>query len=98
MSVVVVVLVWLVGALLATGVFRVRAGLPFMSILPVHMFFTSFPWIITTGLQCLLWPISLIVWLVRGRPSSPWSATRTARGNIKVVRVAAQPSDVSASS
>jgi K+-sensing histidine kinase KdpD len=80
------VLIYIAGVLVSICVGRARAGLPIMSILSFSTLFTSPQWSLHQIGSIWLWPVFLIVWLVRGRPESPWQATMSPRGTLRVVR------------
>lgn len=64
-----VLTLWFMGWIVAIGVIRARAGVTVWHRLQVfgeggH----GLEWTITAGSAALFWPITLVIWLARGRP------------------------------
>jgi len=79
---------YLVGVLGAIIVGRSRAGLSQGRLSPATVL-GSLPWFMTQIFTLLFWPVTLIAWLVRGRPASPWQAVDARDGSVRVRRVPA---------
>jgi hypothetical protein len=64
---------WLIGMLVALSVMRVRAGAGFWLGLKIGGP-TGFPvlWVAQLLVCSMFWPVTLVVWLVRGRPEPRW--------------------------
>jgi len=83
----VIALIYFVGLIGSVVVGRFRAGLSQRGRLSAGLMLSSLPW---TGHQIasmFFWPVFLVVWLVRGRPASPWQIELSPRGTMRVARV-----------
>lgn len=84
-------LTYIVGEGVSMWVFMSRAGLGFLVVwgVPVgyrlRLFATNVQWLTTSFGKALVWPLVLTVWLVQGRPESPWTVVGK-RHNVPVVR------------
>jgi hypothetical protein len=79
-------LIYVVGWLGSVMVGRSRAGLTQVGRLSLATMFSSFGWFMHQIASMLLWPVFLAVWLIRGRPDSPWHSEITPQGTLRVVR------------
>lgn len=77
---------YLIGMLVSAGVGRSRAGISQRGRLSMFTIFGSLPWFVTQLVSMFAWPAFLCVWLVRGRPDSPWRALTTGDGTVLVRR------------
>jgi hypothetical protein len=77
---------YLIGMLVSAGVGRSRAGISQIGTLSLETVFGSLSWTLTQMASIILWPVFLCVWLVRGRPESPWKSVRTGGGSIRIRR------------
>jgi hypothetical protein len=82
----VIALIYLVGWFGSVMVGRSRAGLTQRGRLSLATIFGSFEWFMHQIASMLFWPIFLAVWLIRGRPESPWESEVSPRGTLRVVR------------
>ncbi len=64
---------WLIGTVVALSVMRVRAGAGFWLGLKIGGP-SGFPvlWVGQLVVLSMFWPVTLVVWLVRGRPEPRW--------------------------
>lgn len=83
-------IVYLLGVVGAAGVGRHRAGISQRGRLTADLIFRSLRWFGTQMLTMFLWPIFLVVWLVRGRPESPWEMVSGPHGSFRVHRRASR--------
>ena len=61
--------IWVIGWIVAIGVIRSRAGVDIWHRLKVFGPDGHGPgWAFTAGTAALFWPLTLVVWLARGRP------------------------------
>jgi hypothetical protein len=81
-----IALAYLVGIITSVVVGRSRTGLSQRGRLSMETIFGSLPWFLTQMVSMFAWPVFLCVWLVRGRPASPWKAITTGDGSIRVRR------------
>lgn len=79
-------IVYIGGWLGTVMVDRYRVGVTQFGRVPLATMLTSLPWFVTTLGKMLVWPIVLVVWLVGGRPASPWEATTSSNGVLTVRR------------
>jgi len=65
---------------------RSRAGLTQKGRLSVSTMSRSPQWVVHQFASMLFWPVVLAVWVIRGRPETPWRSEVTPRGVLRVVR------------
>jgi hypothetical protein len=82
----VLVLIYICGMLGMVVADRYRVGLTQRGRLSLATVLTSLPWALTTLGKIFAWPAVLALWLVQGRPRSPWQATTTRNGTLTVRR------------
>jgi ABC-type dipeptide/oligopeptide/nickel transport system permease component len=82
---VVIGLTWLIGMVVTVCVGRARIGMSQWGIVPLETVIRSLPWFVTSMVVIAFWPVALVIWLVRGRPSTPWELTTT-RDNTLIVK------------
>ena len=83
---VVIGLIYVAGWLGAVMVGRSRAGLTQMGRLSLATVLSSFEWFSLQVASGIFWPAFLAVWLIRGRPESPWQCETSPGGTLRVVR------------
>ncbi len=71
--------VWFIGLVVAVSVIRSRAGLGIWQGLRGSDAWSYF-WLTKIGIYSIFWPVTLAVWLVRGRPEPPVVFERTPSG------------------
>ena len=80
-------LVYLAGVLATVVVSRARAGVTQLGRLSAATVALSLPWFLSQIVAMFVWPVALTIWLIRGRPESPWQSTVNHNGTLRVVRV-----------
>lgn len=83
---IVIALIYIAGWFGSVMVGRSRAGLTQIGRLSLATMLSSFEWFMHQIASMLLWPIFLAVWLIRGRPDSPWHSEVSPNGTLRVVR------------
>ncbi|MER5517678.1 hypothetical protein [Streptomyces sp. NPDC002763] len=68
-----------IGVVIALWTFNGRAGGSFWHGMPPMLMLISPEWLIASVGKALLWEVTLVVWLVGGRPSSPWGIRENSR-------------------
>jgi ABC-type dipeptide/oligopeptide/nickel transport system permease component len=84
--VIVIALIWFIGMVVTVGVGRSRIGMTQRGTLPIELILRSLPWFLTTMVVIAFWPVVLALWLVRGRPPTPWELVKSPRDNGLIVR------------
>ncbi|WP_405432258.1 hypothetical protein [Micromonospora sp. NBC_00617] len=69
-------LVYLVGWFISVMVIRHRAGLGWQGNKLVGDGGLGIEWVARTAIAAMFWPITLILWIARGRPAPPVVFTR----------------------
>lgn len=82
----VIALIYLIGWFGSVMVGRSRAGLTQRGRLSLTTMVTSFEWTAHQIGSMLFWPVFLAVWLIRGRPESPWQCEISPSGTLRVLR------------
>jgi hypothetical protein len=77
---------YLAGMLASAGVGRSRAGVSQRGRLSLFTILGSLPWFLAQVVSMFAWPVFLCVWLIRGRPASPWRALTTGDGTVLIRR------------
>ena len=80
------VLIYICGMLGMVVADRYRVGLTQRGRLSLATVLTSLPWALRTLGKIFVWPAVLALWLVQGRPESPWQAITTRNGTLTVRR------------
>ncbi|MBN0048438.1 hypothetical protein JS756_30920 [Streptomyces actuosus] len=60
------------GVAIALWTFNARAGGSFWHGVPPSLLLISPEWFMVSAGKAIGWEITLVVWLARGKPSSPW--------------------------
>jgi hypothetical protein len=69
----------LLGLAIALWTFNARAGGSFWHGIPRRVMLISPEWTLVSFGKAFVWEITLVVWLVGGRPSSPWGVRANSR-------------------
>ncbi|MEU6151489.1 hypothetical protein ABZ816_15975 [Actinosynnema sp. NPDC047251] len=75
---------YIIGMITTAGIARSRAGLGQGGRLSFLTILGSSRWFLTQMVSMFTWPLFLCVWLVRGRPKSPWKVTTTSAGTMLI--------------
>ncbi|MFC8368328.1 hypothetical protein [Streptomyces sp. NPDC057238] len=76
----------LLGLGIAVWTFNARAGGSFWHGIPPRLMLISPEWTLVTFGKAFVWEITLVVWLLRGQPSSPWGVRAESRSG-RIVRL-----------
>lgn len=68
-----------IGVVIALWTFNGRAGGSFWYGISPRLLLISPEWFMFSAVKAFGWEITLVVWLLRGQPSSPWGVRQNSR-------------------
>ncbi|MFF8930129.1 hypothetical protein ACF1AO_22950 [Streptomyces longwoodensis] len=77
----------LAGMFVGMWTFKARAGGSFWYGVPTRVMLISPEWTLVSLGKALLWEVTLVLWLVNGKPASPWGVPVDSRSG-RIVRLA----------